>query len=585
MRMNTMSYPTNRPHAWTRGLMALLMLCAVLMSGLSANAATPTVTTPTSANVATTTARLGGNVTSDGGAAITERGVVYALTGTNSNPLIGGTGVVKATTTGTTGVFTVLVTGLTQTTGYSFKAYATNSGGTSYSSVATFTTTLPDPTGAAGLVVTTNSDVRANDGAISLRDAVAYANSGNAGATPEITFSVTGIIDTTWPAIPISNNLTITGPGASSLTISGNGNTGLSYNEASIFKITSGIVGISGLTLKDGTCTEVSHFTYNPSNPSASTTTYEHLGGGVYIIGGTVTIADSTISNNTAQEGGGIYVNGGSLELTRSTVSNNNLGTNGNGGGIYLRSGTMAIRDSTISGNIAGYGAGIISNGTMTISNSTISGNIAKNDLVYQGYMVGSATGDGRVPGIVYYAYFSYNGVGGGILNNGTLAITNSTITGNRGHFGGGVYAFSGTLNLLNSIVAGNIVFDYISVQNGYNYRGGGDITGTVNAGDYNLVQNTSTATLSGTHNITGQAANLGTLVNNGGPTLTHSLLGGSPAIDSGDPAFDTTNTPYDQRGAGYARKDGSAIDIGAFELPTPLAITGFWSSPFKVES
>lgn len=92
----------------------------------------PTVTTPTSAKVAATSATLGGNVTSNGGAAITERGVVYALTGTNSDPLIGGTGVVKkATTTGTTSVFTVAVTGLTQTTGYSFKAYATNSLGTS----------------------------------------------------------------------------------------------------------------------------------------------------------------------------------------------------------------------------------------------------------------------------------------------------------------------------------------------------------------------------------------------------------------------------------------------------------------------
>ncbi|MCW0217288.1 MAG: hypothetical protein OJI67_03095, partial [Prosthecobacter sp.] len=67
----------------------------------------PTVTTPTSASVTENSATLGGNVTADGGASITERGVVYALTATNANPEIAGTGVVKVAGTGTTGVFTV----------------------------------------------------------------------------------------------------------------------------------------------------------------------------------------------------------------------------------------------------------------------------------------------------------------------------------------------------------------------------------------------------------------------------------------------------------------------------------------------
>ena len=100
----------------------------------------PTVSTPTSAAVTATTATLGGNVTADGGATITERGVVYAATSTNSDPLIGDTGVTKVTTTGTTGVFTVPVSTLSAGTGYSYKAYAINSRGTSYTSVATFTT-------------------------------------------------------------------------------------------------------------------------------------------------------------------------------------------------------------------------------------------------------------------------------------------------------------------------------------------------------------------------------------------------------------------------------------------------------------
>src|SRR5205814_7155205 len=100
----------------------------------------PTVTTPTSSSVATTTAILGGNVTSNGGATITERGVVYSRSDTNTNPFIGGTGVTKVSTTGTTGVFTVNVSGLTKSTAYTFRAYATNSAGTGYTSTSSFTT-------------------------------------------------------------------------------------------------------------------------------------------------------------------------------------------------------------------------------------------------------------------------------------------------------------------------------------------------------------------------------------------------------------------------------------------------------------
>ena len=102
----------------------------------------PAISSPTSAGITATSATLGGNVTSDGGSAIIERGVVYSLTSTNANPLIGDPGVTKVTTTGTTGIFTVPVIGLTPSSGYSFKAYAISSGGeySAYTSVATFST-------------------------------------------------------------------------------------------------------------------------------------------------------------------------------------------------------------------------------------------------------------------------------------------------------------------------------------------------------------------------------------------------------------------------------------------------------------
>jgi hypothetical protein len=102
--------------------------------------AAPAVTSPTAASLTASSATLGGNVTSDGGAAITERGVVYSPALTNSNPLIGGTEVNKATASGTTGAFTVPVTNLNPGTPYHFRAYATNAQGTSYSPVASFLT-------------------------------------------------------------------------------------------------------------------------------------------------------------------------------------------------------------------------------------------------------------------------------------------------------------------------------------------------------------------------------------------------------------------------------------------------------------
>lgn len=103
-------------------------------------AAFPSVTTPTSASITGATASLGGNVTSEGGASVTERGVVYSINSANSNPLIDGSGVTKGTVSGTTGVFTVPVTGLVPATTYAFKAFATSAAGTAYTTVGRFTT-------------------------------------------------------------------------------------------------------------------------------------------------------------------------------------------------------------------------------------------------------------------------------------------------------------------------------------------------------------------------------------------------------------------------------------------------------------
>jgi hypothetical protein len=101
---------------------------------------TPTVTIPTATAITTSGATLGGNVTSDGGTAITARGVVFSLTATNGNPQLGGNGVSNLIGSGTTGVFNVSATGLVSASAYTFRAYASNILGTTYSSAGTFTT-------------------------------------------------------------------------------------------------------------------------------------------------------------------------------------------------------------------------------------------------------------------------------------------------------------------------------------------------------------------------------------------------------------------------------------------------------------
>jgi hypothetical protein len=131
---------------------------AYIFTGFDPALQPPVVGITTSSGFSENSAILGGTVYGEGGAAITERGVVHSVTSSNPNPLIGGSGVVKTTTSGTTGVFTVAVNGLSPGTTYSFKAYATNANGTSYTPVATFTTlpevppqTFADATAAAGL--------------------------------------------------------------------------------------------------------------------------------------------------------------------------------------------------------------------------------------------------------------------------------------------------------------------------------------------------------------------------------------------------------------------------------------------------
>ncbi|MEI8017239.1 MAG: FG-GAP-like repeat-containing protein, partial [Schlesneria sp.] len=189
---------------------------SVLLGNLNGNftgqiftiATVPALTTPTSASITATTATLGGNVSSDGGSPITERGIAYSLTSVNPNPRIGGTGVTKLTATGTTGVFTVNASSLSSGVSYSFAAYGTTAIGTTYTSpVSTFTTlstpivTSPTSSNTTGTTAVLGGNVTSDGGSPVTERGVVYSLSninpnphiGGAGVTKVTASGSTGI--------------------------------------------------------------------------------------------------------------------------------------------------------------------------------------------------------------------------------------------------------------------------------------------------------------------------------------------------------------------------------------------------------
>jgi hypothetical protein len=101
---------------------------------------------------------------------------------------------------------------------------------------------------------------------------------------------------------------------------------------------------------------------------------------------------------------------------------------------------------------------------------------------------------------------------------------------------------------------------------------------GTVTSLGYNLSSDEGGGVLTEPGDQVNTDPLLGPLQNNGGPTLTHALLAGSPAIDAGDPSF-TPPPFYDQRGPGFQRVVNGRIDIGSFEVQTPTGTTRTYSN------
>ena len=340
---------------------------------------------------------------------------------------------------------------------------------------------------AATLTVTSTGDTTVGaagcgDGC-SLREAITAAAAGDTINFSSL-FNTAQTINITSQLPTIGKNLIITGTGARLLTV--RRSTATNYR---IFNITAGTVRISGMTISNG-------------SDSAG-------GGGGVTTAGTssvVTLDGVTVSGTSSISVAGVDSFGGTLTILNSTISNNSC-------------------------------IGVASEGTaVNIANSTISGN--------NGTSVG---------------------VAGGIYNSTTLNLNNVTVANN---VNGGIENF-GTTNIRNTIITGS--------------TGRADAVGGFTSQGNNLVSNLGTAT--GFSAASGDklnvAANLAALANNGGQTDTHSPNTGSPAINAGNNCVVTatcgTNNPpvaltTDQRGTGFGRQGGTAVDIGAIEAVPPTA-------------
>ena len=470
----------------------------------------------------------------------------------------------------------------------------------------------PAPVNAATIIVTATADTVATDTFCTLREAINNLNAG-ADTTGGDCIAGDGINDTI--NVP-AGTYTITGAAgddanlsgdfdiAKAVTITGAGQT-LTFIDGGaidqVFDVTIIVpVTFDGVTIQNG------------NNPNLGP--YPYFAGGITALGA-VTVTNSTITSNMGVGGGGI-VGRSAVTLTNSSVSGNTAGQFF--GGIYADS-TVSLNNSTVSGNAATAGGGIFA-GAVTLTNSTVNGNTATWD--YGGICCGTitltnSTVSGNTVGFIYggivgrivtltnstvsgnYAGLANSGIyaedavtltnstvsgntgwaANGISANGAVTLTNSSISGNTAMVGngGGIYA-RGAVTLTNSTIYGNsagagrggvygsnswgtfsLTIDNSIIAN----NAGGDCGsngGTWTSTGYNIDSDGTCLALStGPGDFTSAGFTLPALASNGGSTMTHALLPGSPAIDAG-----SCVTATDQRG--IVRPQGIACDIGAYE-------------------
>jgi hypothetical protein len=354
------------------------------------------------------------------------------------------------------------------------------------------------------LTVTNDND----SGTGSLRAALASAASGD-----KIKFasSADGTITLSSGPLVVDTSVTIDGPGADKVTISGN-------NTFQDLQVQANVTAtVSGLTITDGT----------------APTTYPDSGGGGIFNAGTLTLANCVVSNNNGGVygvGGGI-LNNGTLVVTCSSITNNTTGATGFGGGGILNNGTLTITNSVVSNNTGGSGGGIFTGNEFGQGNATITGSVISNNSAYGGGGLDLFGSTVTISGSTFSNNTAGNSIqqlalGGGIqATEGTVNISSSQFVDNSAvattsdglAIGGGIWLNSGNfspfppsnLNISNSSFLGN------TAQGTLAYGGGADaefdtnvtVSGTSFIGNTATGQREATAGALRIANFSGQPA------------------------------------------------------------------------------
>ncbi|HKB05521.1 MAG TPA: Calx-beta domain-containing protein, partial [Gemmataceae bacterium] len=385
-------------------------------------------------------------------------------------------------------------------------------------------------------------------------------------------FSTPRTISLLSPLPLITDPLTLSGPGAGLLTVRRDPGASASFR---IFDSTAPALTLTGMTVTGGSPGSAGdggglqalgttpNITLDGVVFSGNSAAGE--GGAIFMTtGGFLTLRNSTLSGNSAAtDGGGVYFfSGGSLLMENSTITGNSAGGTAVGGGAMYFFGTasatppagftastLVVRNSTIANNTSAAGGGGLVlpsfTGTLLVQNRTITGNTAATS-------------------------------GGGIAvtsGSGSVTVQNSTVAGNTANgtaanTGGGglarVSGTAGTVTVVNSVVSGNtnanaadILSSSVTTTN-VNFSAVGSTTGYTPSGT------------SGNNLAPGTNLLLGALSGNGGPTLTLAPGVGSPLINAGSNVDVPAGLTTDQRGAGFDRIFGAAVDIGAVEVQPP---------------
>ncbi len=371
-------------------------------------------------------------------------------------------------------------------------------------------------------------------------------------------------------------------------------------------------------------------------------------GGGGFIVKGRLTLNGATVSGNSGNDGGGIFNYEGTLTINNSTLSNNYASHFDSlywrGGGAINNWGAMTITNSVLSGNRALGEGGAIHNyypGEMDVRDTTFTNNEASSGGAV-------ANGTGAIAGITRgtLAGNTADGAGGGIWNNGELTIRESTLTDNHALGGGGITNWS-RLHGINITLSGNTairsggglsnssasyIYNATMIGNSAGWDGGGAYNATnsylslqqtlvsgntaVEDGDevfhtpsvYGIIDDAYSVLghsgAAGVYGFTPNATDViptealalildPALASNGGPTQTHALVAGGPAVDVAPDwncSAGTQPDGIDQRGLprninGKGADINEECDAGAYEVqsgPPPPPSASLYVSPAK---